>query len=154
MWRKYHRIISLIVVVPFSLVLLTGILLQLRQTFETIQPKAVKMKKIDGRPLLSLDEMVKVSGEETANIDQVIWRPAKFHLAMRLKDGREVQLHPQTGEILKNAKRYTNILIELHQGSLFTAWGQYGVFFPMSLGLLFLTISGLVIYPWRRSRVG
>jgi uncharacterized iron-regulated membrane protein len=153
MWRKYHRIVSLIVVLPFALVLLTGILLQLRQQFDVIQPKAVKMEKVEGQAILSLDEMVKASGETPANIDQVVWRPGKFHLAMRLKDGREIQMHPQTGEILKNAKRYTNILIDLHQGTFFTQWGQYGIFFPAALGMLFLTISGLVIYPWRKKRV-
>ena len=152
MWRKYHRIVSLIIVLPFSLVLVTGILLQLRQKVEAIQPKAVSMQKLVGKPLLSLDQMLSATGEKPGNIDQVIWRPQKFHLAMRLKDGREIQMHPQTGEILKDAKRYTNILIELHQGSLFTEWGQYAVFFPTALGLLFLTISGLVIYPWRKKR--
>lgn len=153
MWRKYHRIVSIIVVLPFALVLLTGIILQLRQQFEVIQPKAVKMEQIEGKALLSIDEMVRASGEKSSNIDQVIWRPAKFHLAMRLKDGREIQMHPQTGVILKDAKRYTSILIELHQGSFFTQWGQYLIFFPAALGLVFLTVSGLVIYPWRKQRV-
>ena len=153
MWRKYHRMVSLIVVLPFALVLLTGIILQIRQQFEVIQPKAVKMEQIAGKSLLSINEMMKASGENSSNIDQVIWRPGKFHLAMRLKDGREIQMHPQTGEILKNAKRYTNILIELHQGSFFTEWGQYLVFLPVALGLLFLTVSGMVIYPWRKQRV-
>lgn len=153
MWRKYHRIVSLIVVLPFALVLITGIILQIRQQFEVIQPKAVKMEQIEGKSLLSLDEMVKASGEKPSNIDQVVWRPGKFHLAMRLKDGREIQMHPQTGEILKDAKRYTNILIELHQGSFFTQWGQYLIFLPAALGLLFLIVSGMVIYPWRKQRV-
>ncbi len=153
MWRKYHRIVSLIVVLPFALVLITGIILQLRQQFEVLQPKAVKMERIEGKTLLSLDEMVQMSGEKPENIEQVVWRPGKFHLAMRLSDGREIQMHPQTGEILKNAKRYTNILIDLHQGSFFTQWGQYLIFFPAALGLLFLTISGMVIYPWRKQRV-
>lgn len=152
MWRKYHRIVSLIIVLPFSLVLLTGILLQLRQQVEAIQPKAVPMEKVEGKPLLSLDDMLSASGETPANVDQIIWRPAKFHLALRLKDGREIQMHPQTGVILKDAKRYTNILIELHQGSFFTQWAQYGIFLPTGLGVLFLTISGLVIYPWRKKR--
>jgi len=106
-----------------------------------------------GRTLLTLDEMIKASGEDIKIIDQIIYRPSKFHLALRLNDGREVQIHPQTGEVLRNAKRYTNILIELHQGSFFTQWGQYLIFFPAGLGVLFLTISGLIIYPWRKPRV-
>ena len=152
MWRKYHRIVSLIIVLPFALVLVTGLLLQLRQQFEGIQPSAVKMQAIPNARLLTTEEIIKASHLRGEEIDQIIFRPAKFHLALRLKNGYEIQMHPQTGVILKSAPRYTNILIELHQGSFFTQWGQYLIFLPAAIGVLFLTISGLVIYPWRTLR--
>ena len=152
MWRKYHRIVSLIIVLPFALVLITGLLLQLRQQFEGIQPSAVKMEAIKNTRLLTNEEIIQASLVNEADIDQIIFRPAKFHLALRLKNGHEIQMHPQTGAILKSAPRYTNILIELHQGSFFSQWGQYLIFLPAGLGVLFLTISGLVIYPWRTLR--
>lgn len=152
MWRKYHRIVSLIVLLPFALVLGTGLVLQLRQELDFIQPKAVAMERIEGKAILTIDEMIQASGEPRETIERVIFKPSKFHLALWLKDGRELQIHPQTGEILKSAPRYTNFLIELHQGSFFSKWAQYLVFFPAGLGVLFLTISGLVIYPWRKLR--
>lgn len=152
MWRKYHRIISVIIALPFTVTLLTGIVLQLRQQFDVIQPKPVKMERIEGQAILSLEEMLKASGQPE-QVEQIVWRPKKFHLSMRMQDGRELQVHPQTGEVLKSAYRMTNILIDLHQGSFFTTWAQYGIFFPSALGVLFLTLSGLMIYPWRKKRV-
>jgi uncharacterized iron-regulated membrane protein len=149
-WRKYHRIISIFIFIPFLLVVMTGLLLQVRQVFEGIQPKAVAMEFLPNKPLLSLDDMVLASKIPPTEIDQIIYRPSKFHLAIRVKDGRELQLHPQTGEILKSAPRLTGLLIELHQGSFFTSISQYGIFLPTGIGVLFLLISGIVIYPWKR----
>jgi uncharacterized iron-regulated membrane protein len=152
MWRKYHRIISLIIVLPFAVVLLSGLVLQLRQQFEVIQPKAVKMERMPNLPMLTFEEIFQFANTDQKEIDQVILKPQKFHLAIRLKNGDEIQMHPQTGEILKSAHRYTNILIEIHQGSLMGPWAQYLIFLPTAVGVLFLMVSGLMIYPWRRRR--
>jgi len=150
--RKYHRIVSLIIALPFAIVLVTGLLLQIRQDVEAIQPKTVQMKEINGKPLLSFEEIQIASGVPFKDLDQIIFRPQKFHLSLRLKDGRELQIHPQTGEILKSAPRLTGILIDIHQGSFFTQWGQYFIFLPAGIGVLFLLISGLIIYPRSKHR--
>lgn len=149
-WRKYHRIVSLIVLLPFALMLMSGLLLQVRNQVEGIQPKAVKMRPLKGKPLLTLEEIALAARVKTQEIDQIIYRPQKFHLALRLKNGNELQIHPQSGEILKSAPRWTGFLIELHQGSFFTFWGQYLIFLPTGILLLFLLVSGLIIYPWRK----
>lgn len=150
--RKYHRIVSLVVAIPFAVVLVTGLMLLVRNQVEWIQPKAVKMELLEGKPLLSMEEIFKASKVASQDIDQIIYRPGKFHLSLRLKNGNELQIHPQTGEILKSAPRLTNFLIDLHQGSFFTSWGQLYIFLPSALGVLFLLVSGLMICPWRRRR--
>lgn len=151
-WRKYHRVISLIIFLPFALMVITGLLLQVRQNVEFIQPKAVKMQYENGKSLLTFEEIINVSRVNKDEIDQIIFRPEKFHLAIRLKNGNELQIHPQTGKVLKSSKRLTGLLIDLHQGSFFSSFIQYLIFLPVGLGVLFLLISGLIIYPWRRKR--
>jgi uncharacterized iron-regulated membrane protein len=151
-WRKYHRIISLVIFLPFLLMVITGLLLQVRQNAEFIQPKAVKMEFKTGQSLLSFESIISASKVSEKEIDQIIYKPEKFHLALRLKNGNELQVHPQTGEILKSSQRLTGLLIDLHQGSFFSSWGQYLIFLPAGLGVLFLLISGLIIYPWRKKR--
>ena len=84
MWRKYHRIVSLIIVLPFALVLITGLLLQLRQQFEGIQPSAVKMQAIKNTRLLTNEEIIQASYVKAEDIDQIIFRPAKFHKLLRV----------------------------------------------------------------------
>lgn len=148
--RRYHRIISLIIAIPFAVVIISGLLLQVRQNFESIQPRAVATKPIDGKELLTFKEILSLTDFNEKEVDQIIYRPGKFNLSLRLKNGNEVQLHPQTGEVLKNSTRLTTLLIDLHQGSYFSTWVQYLIFLPAGLGVLFLLVSGLMIYPRRK----
>lgn len=145
-WRMYHRYVALAVTIPLIFIAVTGIILQLRNQFEWLQPASVSSTLTEA-PLLTLDNLTTQYG--AANIEQIIWRPGKKNMAVRLYDGTELQLHPQTGEILKSAKRRTNILIELHQGSWLGKFGQYFIYFISGLGLCFLIGTGLLIYPFK-----
>lgn len=148
--RKIHRIVGLVFFLPLLVVVITGTVLQLRGEFEYLQPKAVKVES-QNSPIVSAELLIQKFGKE--NVDQIIWRPAKGSLVVRLKGDMEAHVHPWTGEVLKEAKRRTNFLIELHQGSWMGKWGQYFIHFLTGLGLLFLTLSGLLIYPFKRKRI-
>lgn len=150
-WRKLHRIVALIILLPLMIVSVTGVVLLVRNQFEFIQPSAVKSTPVEGSQLLTFESITEQFGKE--NIEQIIYRPGKDSMAVRLMDATEVQIHPQTGEVLKSAKRRTNFLIDLHQGSWLGAFGQLGINVITGLGLIFLIISGIVIYPFKRKRV-
>lgn len=150
-WRKNHRIIGLIITVPLTITVVTGIILQLRGQFEFIQPSPVKSEIKKDQTYLSFEKISEIAGAE--NVDQIIMRPGKGTLVVRLKDQNELHLHPQTGEVLKKSLRRTNFLIELHQGSWLGPFGQFGIHFLSGLGLFFLILSGLFLYPFKRKRV-
>jgi uncharacterized iron-regulated membrane protein len=149
-WRKVHRYVALATLLPMMLIAITGVILQMRNQFEFIQPATIKNTLPADAKFLDLGTISKQFGHE--NIEQIILKPGKGSLVVRLLDGHEVQLHPVTGEILKKAMRRTNFFIELHQGSFFGNIGQYGIFFLTGLGLCFLIVSGIVIYPFKRKR--
>jgi len=149
-WRKYHRLISIIIALPFSVVIITGLVLMVRSKVEVIQPASLKVEKLSDKPLLDFQTLFMKSGVRENEVDQIIFKPEKFQLTLRLKNHEEIQLHPQTGMILKRAKRWTGFLIDLHQGSFLGEVGQFGIFLPSGLGVLFLLISGLVLFPRRR----
>lgn len=150
-WKKLHRYIGLIIALPLAVVALSGVVLQLRNQFEGLQPKTLKLEIQQGAPFLTLEKILESLGPE--NVEQIIFRPKKGNISVRLHDGNEVQLHPQTGEVVKKAPRRMNFLIELHQGSWMGPFGQYGVHFLSGLGLFFLIVSGLMIYPYKRRRI-
>jgi uncharacterized iron-regulated membrane protein len=145
--RKSHRLISVIIALPLLVITSTGIILQMRNRLEWIQPSAVSAKSEAGKPLISLEELTHLAGP---GVDQIIYRPEKNNLSIRMKDGMDLQINPQTGEILKKAKRHTSLLIEIHQGSWLGPFGQNFIYFLTGLGLLYLLYSGLVI--WKRGR--
>lgn len=149
-WRKWHRDVGLIVALPLLAVALTGSLLILRNQFEWIQPKAVAPEYQAHTPLLTLEQIEgKIGNRE---IDQIIYRPKKKNLSVRLKDSTEIQLHPQTGVVLKEAKRRTNLFIEIHQGSWLGGLGMYAIHLPAALGFIFLIVSGILIYPFKKKK--
>lgn len=150
-WKKNHRNVALVVTLPLLMITLTGILLQLRNQFEWIQPVSLINKLELNVPLISIEKAM--TGLNPAEVEQVIYRPSKGSLAIRLKDGVELQVHPQTGLILKKAVRRTNFLIELHQGSWFGQIGQYFIYLLTGIGLCFLIISGLKICTFSRRRL-
>jgi len=150
-WRRLHRIIALIILLPLIIVSVTGVVLLLRNQFEYLQPSVVKSEPVEGSQLLTFESITEEFGKD--KIEQIIYRPQKNSMVVRLSDDTEVQIHPQTGDVLKSAKRRTNFLIELHQGSWMGAFGQLGIHVLTGLGLCFLIISGIIIYPFKRKRV-
>jgi uncharacterized iron-regulated membrane protein len=148
-WRTTHRYIAILISLPLIITALTGVILQLRDQFEFIQPSPVKSEISKDKKFLTFEEIKKQYPE----MDQVIFRPSKGSMVVRFKDGQENQIHPQTGEVLKTAMRRTNFLIELHQGSWMGNFGQYFIHFFAGLGLCFLIVSGLVIYPSKRKKI-
>lgn len=149
--RKQHRYVALLIALPLIFISVTGVILLYRNQFEWIQPKSVSSTLELGKSLLSFEE---ISSKVGPGIDQIIYKPSKGNLAVRMKSGLEYQLHPQTGEVLKKAERRTAFLIELHQGSWLGPFGQLFIHGIAGFGLIFLIYSGFVILPfWRRKDV-
>jgi uncharacterized iron-regulated membrane protein len=149
-WKKSHRIVALSITIPLLFIALSGVVLQLRNQFEWIQPETISQKLDPLQSYISIEAATR--GISIENVEQIILRPAKGNLSIRLKDGLEIQMHPQTGAILKKSMRRTNLLIDLHQGSWLGNIGQYGIHFITGILLFFLIISGIMIYPFPRIR--
>lgn len=147
-WRNLHAYIGLVAALPLLLIVVTGLVLQLRNQFESIQPKTVAMKLEEGKTLLTMEDVIRKF--PPGKIDQIIYRPSKGNYSIRVKGGDEIQMNPQTGEVVKDLPRRSGLLIDIHQGSWMGPVGQYGVHFLAGLSLVFLLISGVMIFPFRR----
>lgn len=146
--RKPHRFVAVAIMLPLLVTTLTGVVLLLRNQFEAIQPSTVKTEKLEGS-MLTPEAVMKIAGP---GVDQIIYRPGKNNISVRLKDGIEAQYHAQSGELLKSLPRRSGFLIELHQGSWMGPVGQYVIHLLTGLGLLFLIVSGVLIWPLGRIR--
>lgn len=161
--RKMHSWIAIVVAAPLIVVIVSGILLQVRKQVAWVQPTEQKGSK--GDPTLTLERIFEIvkstpgSGIETwKDIDRIDVRPGKGMLKVKTKADLELQLDCRTGEVLQVAQRRSDIIASLHEGAWFASWMQYGVFLPAAILLIVLWASGLFMFfrpIWlRRRRVG
>ena len=149
-WRKWHAYLGLIAFLPLLATSLTGVMLQLRSKVEWIQPKPVPVVLEEGRPFIPVEEILKKYPQGT--VERFMYRPGKSGYVLGLKNGDEVQVHPQTGEVSKSAPRLSTTLIHIHEGSWMGPFGTLFIHFSAGLIMIFLLISGVMIFPWKRWR--
>lgn len=149
-WRKWHAYLGLIAFLPLLATSLTGVLLQLRSKVEWIQPKPVAIVLEEGKPFIPLSEILKHYPK--GMVERVMFRPGKSGYVIGLKGGDEVQIHPQTGEVFKSAPRLSTTLIKIHEGSWMGPFGTLFIHFSAGLIMVFLLISGVMIFPWKQWR--
>ena len=148
--RTLHRKLSFYLVIPIGVILLSGLILQLRNQIEWIQPALMQGDAGTGS-LLGPNDIIQRLEISKSEVDQIIYKPAKNNVSVRLKSGEEIQLDPESGKVLKKAMRRTNLLIDIHQGSIIGPLGQYGVYLVSGLGLLLLYLTGMsLLIPKRK----
>lgn len=150
-WRKYHRWISIFITIPFLITIVTGTLLLFRGKSSWLSPK---YPAASGELKISFDEILKVAQsvpelevQSLADIKRIDIRPATGTIMLQ-KGDFEVAVDGSNGRILGTGVRKTGILVALHEGA-FWAPGDLGRFIiglPMALAVLFLLISGVVIF--------
>ena len=149
--RRLHRIAALLSAAPLLLVVLTGLLLQLKKNSSWIQPST--QIGSGTTPTLSFPEILDAAkGVEEAqvqswnDIDRLDVRPSKGIVKVRAKSSWEVQLDNTSGEVLQVAYRRSDLIESLHDGSWFHKGAKLWVFLPSGFLLLGLWVSG--VYLW------
>ncbi len=149
--RKLHRWGALIVCVPLLLVILTGLLLQVKKQVSWIQP-GTKVG-IGDVPEITWDQILDTAKEiHEANIDS--WqdvdrldvRPAKGIVKIQSKNRWELQVDLQSGAILSSTYRRSDLIESLHDGSFFTEAAKLWIFLPSGLVLFGLWITGAYLW--------
>ncbi|XGC81476.1 PepSY domain-containing protein [Bdellovibrio bacteriovorus] len=160
-WRKYHKWISIFITIPFLITIVTGILLLFRGKNTFFSPK---FPPATGELQIGLDEILKVAQsvpelkvQELTDIKRIDIRPASGSITIQGKAGDyEVAIDGANGNILGQGVRKTGLLVSLHEGTFWTSGeiGRYVIGLPMGLGVLFLLVSGVVIFaqPWTKKR--
>lgn len=148
--RKIHLWLGIIFSFPALMIFTTGLILQVKNVSPWIQPE---IKKAQGTELaLSLPEILDISMaveaakvKSWADVAQVDWRPNTGLIRVRTKSWFEIQIDASTKEVINTGKRWTALLISLHEGSRFGQWIKYGIYFPTAIVLWTLWFSGVWI---------
>jgi uncharacterized iron-regulated membrane protein len=149
--KKLHYWGSAVIIVPFLIVLLSGILLQVKKEFTWIQPKTMKTKY---RELtLSFDEILK-SAMSVEKVGIKSWkdvklldvRPGKGITKIRTKDSWEIQIDNKTAEVLAVNFRRSDIIESIHDGSWFHDDAKLWLFLPVAIIMLMMSITGFYLF--------
>ena len=150
-WHKWHRVISIFIALPFLLTITTGILLISRSFNPWVQPRdriesRSELKISFAQILESAKTVPEAQVQSWQDISQIEARPANGSIHVRTKTQWDIQVDGATGQVLTNGYHRLSLLTALHEGAYFGKIVHFGIFLPMALGVLFLLISGVVIY--------
>lgn len=149
-----HKWFGIVLAILVVIVSATGLLLLLKRQSEWIQPDTRTGAAGEVSDFITLQSMFDVvwTREHPAfasieDIDRVDFRPGDRVFKVRSEhDYMEMQLCAITGNVLNIAPRRSDLIESIHDGSFFArsfrTWGMPVV----TIGLIFLTMSGLWIW--------
>ena len=151
-YKRYHKYIGLSIAVFFMLFSVTGILLGIKKETNLL-PKTQKGSNSDLQEWISFSEIERIAIFEidkkvdNPTIDKIDARPSKGIVKVIFEQGYwEVQINATTGEVLSIERRYSDLIENIHDGSIL------GNLFKISYNLLggvfalFLVTSGFLIW--------
>lgn len=151
--RKWHRKISMVLLVFIVISSLTGLLLAWKKQVSWLQPSEVKGVSTDlsdwAAPVLiadaakqALSDTLKLSIEQLPVVDRLDARPKHGMVKVVFKGDWEVQVDATTAAVLSVAKRNADWIERLHDGSIVADWFKNLSMTLLAIGLLFLTGTG------------
>ena len=149
--RQLHRWGALLIAAPLLLVVVTGLLLQLKKQVAWIQPPTLRA----AQPELGLgfDQILAAAASVPEaeivgweSVDRLDVRPERGLVKVRARNRWEVQLDARTGEVLLVAYRRSDLIESLHDGSFFHEGAKLWLFLPVGAVLLGLWITGLYLF--------
>lgn len=149
--RKLHRWGSIATLLPFLIVILTGILLLLKKHLGWIQPPTADAPV--GPPSIAFEHILaavaaipEAAVSDWSHIDRVDFRPDESLAKVQCDSGYEVQVSTITGEVLQTAYRRSDLIESIHDGSFFHEHAKLWVFLPNALIILILWLTGLWLW--------
>lgn len=157
--RKIHRWGAIISALPVLIVIVTGLILQVKKEFEWIQPGTAKPEAMG--MIIGFDEVLEAAKtvEEAGiqswdDVDRLDVRPGKGVIKIRANNRWEIQIASADAEVLQVAYRRSDFFEELHDGSWFHDNAKLWIFLPSAIIMFLLWLTGIYLWllPYRVRR--
>ncbi|GGG21499.1 hypothetical protein GCM10011323_26780 [Pontibacter amylolyticus] len=158
-FRTYHRYLGLFMGVFILISSVTGILLGWKKDVDLLQPPTQKGASTDLQQWLPLAELSarSLAGLDSAQainnnpIDRIEARLDKGIVKTIFKEGSwEVQLDASTGKVLSVARRHSDWIEKIHDGSIISDLFKLISMNVLGLGLLILSVTGFFLWFYPR----
>lgn len=162
--RKIHRMMGIFLAVLFLIMGITGLLLGWKKhSYGVLLPKSqqgISSNIEDWMPMHALQEIAtktlheKVDPNLSLELDRIDARPSKGMMKFLFEEGYyEIQLDATTGEVLSIDRRISDLIEEIHDGSIVDKWlniksGTFKVFYNSLMGitLVLFVITGVWLW--------
>lgn len=153
-YRTYHRYLGLTLSILLIISAITGILLGWKKNVDWLQPssqKGVSIEIAEFQPVEKLTQSALVAvdslGLNMSHLDRIEYRPNKGMAKVRFTEGQwEVQVDAVNLQILSVAKRNSDWIEQLHDGSIISDTFKLISMNFLGIGLFILIFSGLWLY--------
>jgi len=155
-FRKFHRYTGLLLAILLLISAGTGILLSLKKDVDIIQPPTQKGVSKDLSTWKSVAELSTLAttafytahpDQKGNNIDRLDVRPSKGIAKVLFEEGNwEVQIDGTSGEIKSIAKRYSDWIESLHDGSIISDGFKLMSMNVLGFGVFILIGSGVWLW--------
>jgi uncharacterized iron-regulated membrane protein len=149
--RRTHYWASLLVLITAPIVIVTGVLLQLKKEVAWIQPKSQTgsgtVPSISFETILKAAAAVPQAGiTDWEDIDRLDVRPDKGIVKVRSRNRWEVQVDTSSGRVLQTEFRRSDWIESIHDGSFFHPKAKLWLFLPSGVVLFCLWLSGVYLF--------
>ncbi len=155
-YRVYHRLLGVSLSVILLISAVTGVALALKKNIDVLQPPTQKGSSKDLADWLPVEQLALIATQAFQQqfpdkleneIDRMDIRPSKGIVKVLLKKGWwEVQVDGTSGEVLSIARRHSDWIEALHDGSIVSDWFKLGIMNILGIGLIAMIISGLWLW--------
>lgn len=154
-WRRIHYYLGLSIAALLFISAVTGILLGYKKDVDILQPPTSKVEGITLRDFMPLNTLGEIAiktlqdhtGTDDLTIDRIDVRPDKGIVKVIFAKGNwEVQLNGSSGEVLSIAKRYSDLIEQIHDGSIVSDLFKLITMNVLGFGVLILLLSGIWLW--------
>ncbi len=153
-YRKIHKYLGLTIALLLIISAITGILLAWKKDIDVLQPptQSADNKTLNGyQPVSKLAEAAVQAVDSlnlsADNLDRIEYRPSKGIAKVLFDSGNwEVQVDATTLKVLSVAKRHSDWIESLHDGSIVSDFFKLFSMNLLGFGLLVLILSGVWLW--------
>lgn len=159
-YRRIHKYLGLTIALLLLISAITGVLLAWKKNVDVLQPPTMKGENIalsGYQPVEALAEAslaaVDSLGLGAENLDRIEYRPTKGIAKVIFDTGSwEVQVDASTLQVLSVAKRHSDWIESLHDGSIISDLFKLISMNFLGIGLIVLLITGIWLW-WGPKRI-
>lgn len=149
--RTIHKWASITIALPLLVIFITGILLLVKKEFAIIQPPSMKgqaqVPSIAFEQILQAAQSVeKANINSWQDINRLDVRPSKGIIKIRSNNSFEIQIDAQSAKVLQVAKRNSELIESIHDGTFFEKNANLWLMLPVAIISILISITGIILF--------